>query len=335
MKVFISWSGDASHVAAKALKRWLPNVFQAIKEKDVFLSSWDVALGADWFHELGEVLEASDFGVLCLTRDNLAAPWVLFEAGAISKRLDSARVAPLLIGVTREEVTPPLSHFQGAVLDREGAERLMRSINERLEDDDKLTDKQLDSALNAYWLELETAVREAAAEAFHPPGKSKYTYDVFLSAPMAAYPDDAAYVAARAGVAKLFEALQQGCGLRTYWAAEKIEHIADFDTIDVSVLDDIRALQESRFFVLVYTEKLASSALFEAGYALARDIPSHYFVRERDDLPFLLRELPGSTTCVRIHTRGDWKDYDDLARKLKRNKERWFPAGGRFTAWGA
>jgi hypothetical protein len=142
---------------------------------------------------------------------------------------------------------------------------------------------------------------------------------------MAAFADDADYVAARADVLKIFKALTEDCGMRVYWAGEKIEHMADFDTIDISVLDDLKALEQCRCFVLVYPAKLASSALFEAGYALALKRPSHYFVRDRDDLPFLLRELPGAVSGVTIHTRQDWRDYDDLARKLKRNKDRWFP----------
>ena len=56
MKVFVSWSGNASHDVAKALKDWLPNVIQAV---DVFLSSEDIAKGSVWFHELGEVLDES------------------------------------------------------------------------------------------------------------------------------------------------------------------------------------------------------------------------------------------------------------------------------------
>jgi hypothetical protein len=47
-------------------------------------------------------------------------------------------------------------------------------------------------------------------------------------------------------------------------------------------------------------------------------------VRDRDDLPFLMRELAGSSPNVRIHTDQDWTDYDDLSEKLKRYKDKWF-----------
>src|SRR5262245_29453457 len=118
MKIFISWSGDASHLVAKALKEWLPNVFQAVNTEGVFLSSSDVALGTQWFHELARVLDESDFGILCLTPESARAPWLLYEAGAIAKRLANSRVAPLLIGLREDELISPLSNFQGASLDR-------------------------------------------------------------------------------------------------------------------------------------------------------------------------------------------------------------------------
>lgn len=93
MKVFISWSGDVSRRAAMALKDWLPNVIQTV---DPFVSSENIQKGARWFTDVGAELEAAKFGIICLTPDNLTAPWLLFEAGALSKSLSQSRVSPLL-----------------------------------------------------------------------------------------------------------------------------------------------------------------------------------------------------------------------------------------------
>jgi hypothetical protein len=49
-------------------------------------------------------------------------------------------------------------------------------------------------------------------------------------------------------------------------------------------------------------------------------------VRDRDDLPFLMREIAGPDSNVRIHTDQDWKDYDDLAAKIHNYRETWFGA---------
>lgn len=320
MKIFVSWSGDASHDAAKALKDWLPNVIQAV---DVFLSSEDIAKGSQWFNELSSVLDECEFGILCLTRNNMSAPWILYEAGAIGKRFEQARIAPFLIDLKVTDLSSPLSHFNATLIGRDDIAKLVNSINDQL-GEDRLTDKQLENAFDVHWPILEPVLQLAAKKA--SAGLEKFSYDIFLSTPMASFGTDAEYKNGRAEFKKLFDALKQECGLSVYWAAEMIESMSDFDTLDVSAVDDLKALQQSRRFVLVYPQKFkaASSTLFEAGYALALNRFSHYFVRERDDLPFLMRELPGSNPNVRIHTDQDWRDYDDLAEKMVRYKDKWF-----------
>ncbi len=317
MKVFVSWSGEASHDVAKALKDWLPNVIQAV---DVFLSSEDIAKGSVWFQELGTVLDESAFGILCLTRENLAAPWILYEAGALGKRFEQSRVVPLLIGLKVPDLSGPLAQFNASLLDKEEIAKLVAAINGEL-GATKLTDKQLDKALQTWWPQLEKSLQKAAKKA--TAGAEKFAYEVFLSTPMAAFTTDDEYKAGRAQFKKVFDALKED-GLSVYWAAEKIETILGFDTLDVSVLDDLKALRLSRRFILLYPQKLATSALFEAGYALALKRFSHYFVRDRDDLPFLMRELAGPDQGVRIHTDEDWKDYDDLAQKIRKYRDKWF-----------
>jgi TIR domain-containing protein len=318
MRVFVSWSGDLSRDVATAIQTFLPGVIQAV---DVFLSSEDIQKGSQWFQELGTALEEADFGILCLTSENLAAPWILYEAGAISKRVEQSRVVPLLIGLTIEDLAGPLAQFNAAAIERGEIARLVSAINGRL-GRKKLSEPKLTKAFETWWPGLEDSLRKAAAKA--AAGK-KHTYDVFLSAPMAAYRDDAEFKSARADIKKVFDALTRDCGLKVFWAAEKIESIDAFDSADVSVSEDLLALERSRSFVLIYPQKLASSALFEAGYALALKRPSHYFVRDREDLPFLLRELPGSVPMVHIHENEDWKSYEDLAAKVKKHKDAWFP----------
>lgn len=314
MKIFISWSGDASHAVAKALKDWLPNVFQAIQASDVFLSSEDIPIGSQWFNELGKVLDQCDFGVLCLTRANMTEPWILYEAGAVSKRLEHARVAPMLIGLKNTDLASPLDNFNAAGVDEAGVRRLLNAINEQL-GSGSLNAAKLDNAFKAFWPQLNQTLAPVTA--------LLYKFDVFLSTPMAAFPDDAAFQAWRAKFSKVYDALRDS-GLKVYWAAAAITSMADYETIDVSVMEDLAALDQSRHFVLLYPEMAVTSVLFEAGYALARKLPSIYFVRERDDLPFLMREL-GSNQQVRIQTQDYWKDFDKLAGIVKKQKDSWFP----------
>lgn len=89
-EVFISWSGDVSLRVAKALRGWLPKVLQGVTP----WMSTDISAGERWNDILHGKLLASNVGVLCLTKENLKAPWLLFEAGALAKHLTEGRVIP-------------------------------------------------------------------------------------------------------------------------------------------------------------------------------------------------------------------------------------------------
>jgi TIR domain-containing protein len=93
MKVFISHSGPRSRAIALALKDWMPLVLHYV---DPWVSQKDIAAGDRWAVEVGTKLNDSNFGIICLTPENLNASWLLFEAGAISKSFDEGAVCPYL-----------------------------------------------------------------------------------------------------------------------------------------------------------------------------------------------------------------------------------------------
>ena len=82
MKIFVSWSGDTSRKFAKYLKDWLE---QCIQSADVFFSQEDIEKGERWNDKIATELQDSKFGIVCLTSENVNAPWIHFEAGALSK----------------------------------------------------------------------------------------------------------------------------------------------------------------------------------------------------------------------------------------------------------
>src|SRR6266700_7074493 len=113
MNVFISWSGSRSRAVAEALSEWLRKVIQVVEP----WISIDIEKGARWSPEIAERLEHSNVGIFCLTRDNLAAPWILFEAGAISKK-KGAHVCTFLLDLQAADVEPPLGQFQHTSRDK-------------------------------------------------------------------------------------------------------------------------------------------------------------------------------------------------------------------------
>ena len=158
MNIFLSWSGSLSHNVAQALAHWIPQVVQAVKP---WLSSQDIDKGARWFEEIGTSLSKTDFGILCLTSTNILSPWILFEAGALSKSLDQSRVCPILINVTNTDLQGPLAQFNTAGVNRVEIYRLVETLNARLQAESKRTDIQLAQAFEVWWPHLENKLAEA------------------------------------------------------------------------------------------------------------------------------------------------------------------------------
>ncbi|MFF2501131.1 hypothetical protein [Peribacillus sp. NPDC058075] len=65
MKVFLSWSGEYSKNIALILKEWLPLVIQTLEP---YVSSEDIRKGSRWSASIGQELEVSNYGILCLTK---------------------------------------------------------------------------------------------------------------------------------------------------------------------------------------------------------------------------------------------------------------------------
>lgn len=154
MKVFLSWSGDLSRELAEALRDWLPAVLQSIKP---FFTPNDIEKGARWNKDISQELEESSFGIFCLTRENLAKPWIMFEAGALSKRIDSSRVCPVLFGVDSADLEGPLVQFQASPFSEAEVRKLMKTLNSGL-GEARLEDSVLSSVFEMWWPRLNDKV---------------------------------------------------------------------------------------------------------------------------------------------------------------------------------
>jgi hypothetical protein len=169
MRIFTSWSGDRSKAAALGLKSLLQDLFEEAVQ--VFVSE-HITPGEAWAQRLGTELEQSEFGILCLTRDNWQSPWLLFEAGAIAKKFASSRVVPYLI----DELPPasdrsPLAQFQHVRADREGTYRLVESINS-IRDNPKPNDR-LERSFAKWWPDLEQTLKTVqGSNPAQPPARS-------------------------------------------------------------------------------------------------------------------------------------------------------------------
>jgi hypothetical protein len=167
VKVFISWSGEMSKELAEAIRDWLPAVLQSVKP---FFTPSDIEKGARWSTDIARELEASAIGIFCLTPENLSKPWIMFEAGALSKMVGTARVCPILFNVDSSDLEGPLVQFQACPFTEGEMRKLIKSINLAL-GDSRLEDGVLTSVFDMWWPKLKERVEAILAKS--PKGEDR------------------------------------------------------------------------------------------------------------------------------------------------------------------
>jgi len=146
---------------------------------------------------------------------------------------------------------------------------------------------------------------------------AKFRYDAFVSVPMAAV-NDAEYEAIRVLAKKMIACLQQDCGKKSvYYAGTNIATKAEFEPSDASALEDLDAIAASEYFIMLYPSKVVSSVLFEAGYAMALNKKSIYFVKNAKDLPFIMRRAEQAFGSVKLY---DYDEESEIVKVLKNRK---------------
>lgn len=158
MDIFISWSGDRSRFVASALKTWIADVFLDVRP---WMSAHDIEAGARWGAELEAKLEASNFGILCLTPENLDAAWLLYEAGSLAKAVGKTRVVPYRVDVKVTDVAGPLAQFQGVAADEPGSLKLLQSVNDLREE--PLENERLRRLFAKWWPDLQAQLAAVPA----------------------------------------------------------------------------------------------------------------------------------------------------------------------------
>jgi len=153
-KVFISWSGELSKKLAEEIRVWLPGVLQFVKP---YFTPNDIEKGTRWSSEIATELDNSNAGIICLTKDNLNKPWILFEAGALSKHFGKSNVCTILFNFDSADFTGPLTSFQATKFDKTDFKKLLMTIN-NTGGEFKLESAVLNDVFEMWWPKLESKV---------------------------------------------------------------------------------------------------------------------------------------------------------------------------------
>jgi TIR domain-containing protein len=161
VKLFISWSGELSHRVALNLREWLPVVLPFV---DPWVSSEDIPKGSRWGAELAAQLEVTDAGIVCLVPGNIEEPWLNFEAGALSKSVEKARIHPFLLAIDPRELIGPLGQFQATRFTKDDVIRLVSAINSEATTG-ALSAERVDRSFEVCWPDLERRLTPLLPEA--------------------------------------------------------------------------------------------------------------------------------------------------------------------------
>jgi len=147
MHVFISWSGELSKSLAEAIREWLPTMLQDVEP---YFTPADIEKGAKWDNEISKHLQQSNC-IIALTRESLNSNWIMFEAGAISRSVEKARICTILFGIEAADLPGPLASFQWTKFTREDIYKFVKTINLNLEK--PISSDALDKTFGKMWPE--------------------------------------------------------------------------------------------------------------------------------------------------------------------------------------
>lgn len=119
------------------------------------MSSEDIDKGARWSTDIAKELENSTFGILCVTKENLEAPWLSFEAGALSKTMEKSYVTPFLFDIKRSEVQGPILQFQSTIFQKADLKKMINTLNKAC-GESCLSESMLDKSFEVWYPTLET-----------------------------------------------------------------------------------------------------------------------------------------------------------------------------------
>ena len=306
-KIFVSWSGPNSKEFAKGLKYLLEKDVFSNTDIECFVSDQDIASGADWWNKIKKELRTCKLGILCITKENLRAPWIHFEAGAMVAR--EVPSIPLLISCSAKALsTTPLNGRQAvSFYDQKKFLKMLVDINNTMGYD--LSESQINTLGKKAYGQL----KDNLGSVFRNlrdlrTFNDKYVYPsevtnvkrntIYVSAPMSSI-DENKYSELRASMLAIKSSLQKIGFTEVYCPIIDIESPEHFDGKAKAIKDNFPLMKGVDSMLVVYPWKNASSSLVEIGYGIA--LTKKLVVFHSEGLPYIIAEAGSSIAHVKTY----------------------------------
>lgn len=170
MKIFISWAKPKSKKIAYFIKEFLEGLFH--DQIETWLSDENIKTGARPTVAISQALKECDKGIFCILKENYEAPWIMYEAGAISthehsiirEEKDNCVIWPILFeNISTEQLyRNPLYQFQFVEFSRDKMYKFVQEVNNTIVAFKDVT--ILEKHFGFYWKELNDNIQKVLQE---------------------------------------------------------------------------------------------------------------------------------------------------------------------------
>ena len=324
-KIFISWSGNYSRQISEELKRVLEEVVFPGGGIKCFVSTQDIASGEDWYRKIKSELHASKLGIMCITKENVKAPWLYFEAGALIG--NNLKVIPLLINCDQSslERTPIRANQSVQFYEPERFYKMLEDIRTDFSLLNELKKEEIakryENAYESMKSKLQPILEELKGRRYfserciYPQEITAMTMGtVYISAPMSVLGRDE-YEEQRIFLKELSDVLLKKEDIKTVFCpAIDVDQDA-WEGITTAVRENYAQLRQIQHLIVLYPKKVPTSALVEIGYGIA--LCKNVVIFYHEKLPFM---LDGAAEDIpHLHTR-EYKEYSDIIKAINTDR---------------
>ncbi len=321
-KIFVSWSGPNSKEFAKGLKRLLENSVFPNTDIECFVSDQDIASGSDWWNKIKTELRKCKLGILCITKENLRAPWIYFEAGAMVAR--EVPSIPLLVSCNITALaSSPLNGKQAVdFYDQKKFLKMLSDINNAMEYG--LSEDQINTLGKEAYVRLKNELDFVFSKLRDlRTFNDKYVYPgevinvkrntIFISAPMSSI-NETEYNELQTSMLVIKDSLSRIGFTEVHCPLLDVDSPAHFDGKTKAIKNNFPLMKGVDSMLVVYPWKNASSSLVEIGYGIALTKKMVIFYGE--GLPYIVDEAGGSIANVKTY---QFNSYDEINTIIESN----------------
>lgn len=307
-KIFISWSGKNSKKIAMELKEMLEKKVFASTDLECFVSTVDIASGDDWWNKINKELKKCKQGILCVTKENIKAPWIFFEAGALVAR--DVPTIPLLFNCSINSLEgSPIKgkqcidfydqyQFLKMICDINNSMKLLPLEKSQLNSIAKEAYEELKKELNPTLKQLKQTRLFNEKYIYPNHITTVQTSTVYISAPMSSI-DDATYKELRENLLCLKEKLVSIGFLDIHCPMFEITSSKSFDGKTKAIKENFAKMKQVDCMIIIYPQNIPSSILVEIGYGLS--LCKKIVIFYRDNLPYILQEAGETISHIKTY----------------------------------